>query len=215
MSRVTAFGLDVYSEEPIAYLRGPEAPRTGRVLDVLIDHRGHTSWPRQARLISAQSAGDGPLQITIEAHHEAGYQLAGPRYGRHVISPDGRRLRCIPGDAYVQDWQRFLIGQVLPFAAAVNGLEVLHASAVALRSGALALLGASGAGKTSLALALSRIGAQLLADDVVALESTEGMLLAHPGAPVAGVALAEAGRLGERIGAPGALAVTSASAWCR
>ena len=59
------------------------------------------------------------------------------------------------------EWQRFLIAQVLPFAAALHGLEVLHASAVTVAGRALALLGPSGAGKTSLALALCRTGARV------------------------------------------------------
>jgi hypothetical protein len=207
MTSATVFGLDVWSEEPLPYLQGARAPRTGRVLDVLVDHRGYTGWEPGAKLISAQLDRDGTPAIRIEAHPDAGYQLSGPRYGRHVISPDGRRLRLIPEGAAPADWQRFLIGQVLPFAAAVNGLEVFHASAVAFGSRALAIVGPSGAGKTSLALALARAGAVLLADDVLALEPGEDGLLAHPGTPVAGVAHGEAERLGARLADAGAVAV--------
>lgn len=192
MTRSTVFGLDVWSEEPLPYLDGAGAPATGHVLDLLIDRRKDVDgWPTDAELISAQQAPDGTFAIRIEAHPDAGFQLSGPRYGRHVLSPDGRRLRCLPDDAKREDWQRFLVGQALPFAAALNGLEVLHASAVTVRRRALALLGPSGAGKTSLALALCRLGAGFLADDVIALERREEMLLAHPGTPAAGVAHSE------------------------
>jgi hypothetical protein len=195
MARATVFGLDVYSEKPLGYLGPARASRTGRVLDVLVDRAGRTEWPSEAKLISGQERPDGALAIRIEAHPDAGYQLSGPRYGRHLISPDARRLRCIPEQAREADWQRFLVAQVLPFAAALNGLEVLHASGVAFGSRAIALAGPSGAGKTSLALALARLGAAALADDVLALEQREDRVLAHPGAPVAGVALQEARRL--------------------
>jgi hypothetical protein len=208
MSRATVFGLDVWMEETLPYLQGAGSPGTGRVLDVLIDRRDvPLEWPTDAELISAQQEPDGTFAIRIDAHEEAGYQLSGPRYGRHVLSRDGRRLRCVPDSTRTDDWQRFMIGQVLPFAAALNGLEVLHASAVTVSGGAVALLGASGAGKTSLALALCRRGAQFLADDVLALERRNGELFAHPGTPAAGVAHAEFARLAGRTPALETLAV--------
>jgi hypothetical protein len=207
MSPRTVFGLDVWCDEQLQCLQGASAVQTGRVLDVVIDRReGADDWPPDARLISGERQGDGSLAVWIEAHEDAGYRLSGPRYGRHTISADGRRLRCAPAGAGPEDWQRFLIGQVLPFAAAVNRLEVLHASAVTLAGRALALLGPSGVGKTSLALALCRCGAEFLADDVVALEPTEAGLLVHPGTPVAGVAHAEVERLGPRLASSTVLA---------
>jgi hypothetical protein len=207
MSRSTVFGLDVCSQQPIPYLQRSHASPTRRVLDVLFDPCEVTDWPPDARLIGGQRTPDGKLAVRIEAHPRVGFQLSGPRYGRHVLSGDGRRLCCMPERAASEDWQRFFVAQVLPFAAAVNGLELLHASAVAFGGRSLALVGRSGAGKTSLALALARLGATLLADDVVALERAADGVLAHPGSPVAGVALAEARRLGARLDDSGVLAV--------
>ena len=197
MTCSTVFGLDVRSDEQIAVLEGARAKRTGRVLDVLVDRRrGVADWPAGGEMISVQRDREGSLVVRIDAHAQAGYRLSGPSYGRHILSPDGRRLRCVPERVRPEDWQRFLIGQVLPFAAAVNGLEVLHASAVRLAGRAIGLLGPCGAGKTSLALALCRAGAEFLADDVVALEQRHHALLAHPGTPAAGVARQEALRVG-------------------
>jgi hypothetical protein len=207
MVSATVFGLDVWSDHPMRYLQGAGAKATGRVLDVVLDQRCVTLWPSDARMISAQRESDGTIAIRIDAHREAGYQLSGPRYGRHVISSDGRRLRCMPQCAAQEDWQRFMIGQVLPFAAAVNGLEVLHAAAVGFGRRALALVGPSGAGKTSLALALCALGGVLLADDVLALERREQQLFAHPGTPAVGVTHREAERLGGRLAGALTLAV--------
>ncbi len=95
-------------------------------------------------------------------------------------------------------WQRLLVAQVLPFAAVLQGLEVLHASAVTIGQSAVALVGRSGSGKTSVALALCRSGAGFLADDVLVLERLNGELVGHPGAPVAGVDRAEVKRMHER-----------------
>jgi serine kinase of HPr protein (carbohydrate metabolism regulator) len=80
-----------------------------------------------------------------------------------------------------------LIAQVLPFATLLQGLEVFHASAIVHDGDAVAFLGRSRTGKTSLALELCGRGSSFLADDVLALESRQGSLLAHPGTPIAGV----------------------------
>jgi hypothetical protein len=100
-----------------------------------------------------------------------------------------------------------LTGQLLPFAALLHGLEVLHASAVAIEGRALAIVGAAGAGKTTLACHLVLRGASFLTDDVLAVEPRDGEVLAHPGAGLVNVrrsapslAGAAGGRLGELLG---------------
>lgn len=61
----------------------------------------------------------------------------------------------------------------LPLAIQYSGRQVLHASAVVLPSGVVAFSGRAGAGKSTLAFALSRMGHSLFADDVVAFEAAE------------------------------------------
>jgi hypothetical protein len=82
------------------------------------------------------------------------------------------------------DWQRMLVGQVLPLAALLQGLEVLHASAAVVDGAAVALTGASGAGKSTLLSALLARGAAFLADDVAALEADGSVVRVHPGTAV-------------------------------
>jgi hypothetical protein len=188
MARATVFGIDVWAETPLAALGEPPGPPTGRNLDLLIDRdvAATPDWPARSRLLGEQRV-DGRVEFTIHADQDAGWLVSGERYGGHVISADGLRLRCTPGGAAQYDWERLLVAQVLPLAAAVRGLEVLHASAVVWRGRAVALLGAGGGGKTTLALALCELGADFLADDVLALEIAGEELLAHPGPPVAAV----------------------------
>jgi hypothetical protein len=154
-------------------------------------------WPDTARLVCDQREPGGDAVFSIEAHPDVGYLISGPRYGAHLLSTDGRRLQCVPKGCPDDAWQRLLIAQVLPFAALLHGLEILHASAVATERGAVACVGPSRAGKTSVALELCRRGARFLADDVLALECTGAELLGHPGAPLAGLDHAEARRLTE------------------
>lgn len=59
----------------------------------------------------------------------------------------------------------------------------LHASAVALGPRGLLILGAAGAGKTTLALALVALGAELVADDRVLVSPQPGSTAAAMSAP--------------------------------
>jgi hypothetical protein len=195
--RATAFGLDVQTRAPVRLLRGARAAPTGRALELIVDEHETRAkhWPDGAELVCDQREVDGSVSFRIEHDARAGYLIEGPAYGASILELDGRRVRCMPEGRADHSWQRLLIAQVLPFAAILQGLEALHASAVVTKLGAIALSGPSRVGKTTLALELCRRGARFLADDVLALECTGGQLLGHPGSPVAGLAHAEARRL--------------------
>lgn len=64
-------------------------------------------------------------------------------------------------------------------------VQVIHASCVAFARQGVLILGASGSGKSALALQLLALGADLVADDRVALHAGDGVLLscAPPGLP--------------------------------
>jgi HPr Serine kinase C-terminal domain len=190
---VAAFGLDIASDTPLPFLEGSAASNGGRPLEISYGSEP-PPWPADARLISDERHRDGTVSFQIEAAPH-GYRIHGPAYGASVLAEDGSSVRGAPGEEGFEGWQRLLVAQVLPFAAVLQGLEVLHAGAVVVNGGTVAISGPSGAGKTSLALALQRRGAQLLADDVVAVERAGEELLAHPGAPIAGVDREEAARL--------------------
>ena len=66
-------------------------------------------------------------------------------------------------------------------------MVLVHASCVALEGKGVLLRGAPGAGKSDLALRLIEGGARLVADDQVALTSTNEALLAWPPARIAGL----------------------------
>lgn len=211
-TRATVYGLDVRADRPLSFLETATAKPTGRGIEVSIGagDSGDLGWPEAAELISDQRLPDGGVSFQIERNEEAGYRIWGPAYGASVLSSDGHRLWGALGSDGIGAWQRMLIAQVLPFAAVLQGLEVLHASAVAIDGGAVAFGGHSGSGKTSLALALCRRGADFLTDDVLALERAGDDLIGHTGAPVAGVDHAEAERLrGAGVGAGEALAANA------
>lgn len=200
-----AFGLSLLMEFPVAGLDarasfdGSEAIR----LRLREDHDPDPWRDGRARALVGRRTADGRVVMSVHSHPEHGHRVFAEGYGTFVLSAAGDTLDCTPA-AGVESWrwQRFLIAQVLPLVAVLAGHEVLHASAVALDGRVLALVGGTGAGKTTLALHLARAGARLFADDALTLELSDAKLVAHPGAGIANVCPAEHQRLVRAAGAP-------------
>jgi hypothetical protein len=72
------------------------------------------------------------------------------------------------------------LSSVLPLVVQSRGREVLHASAVAGPSGVVVLCGPSGAGKSTLAGALAMRGHELVADDALPFQVSDGAAVALP-----------------------------------
>lgn len=192
--RSHAFGLQIESSIAVPGLppaHSLSAARRTR-LEVVSPAVIADSWPRHGveRVLEEQSTGGGPAR-TIDHHEHAGYRLYAHHFGLAVIAADGSRVRCAPATDGPLGWQRFLVGRVLPWAALLRGLEIFHASAVGVDGRAIAFVGPSGAGKTSLAVQMMLRGAEFLTDDVLALERAGGEVLAHPGAAIASLRPAE------------------------
>jgi hypothetical protein len=193
----TVFGLDVSADTPLPFLEAARAARTGRELKISIRDvpPDLLARPGTGTLICDEREPDGAVHLRIESDPAWGYLIWGPTYGRNLLSSDGRHVCCSADGCAKDAQQRLLIAQVLPFAALLQGLEVLHASAVVGSAGAIALVGPSRAGKTSVALELCRSGASFLTDDVLSLERAGDQLVGHPGTPLAGLDRAEERRL--------------------
>jgi hypothetical protein len=186
-----AFGLAVESGFPIAGLGGgaPAAARR-RVTIALGSEDELASLPGAANGTRiAQAPGpEGRPAASFDALPGGGFLARADDFGAAWVSAGGDELICAPLDVPAWRWQRFLTGQLLPFATVLQGLEVFHASAVVVGGRAVAVLGGSGAGKTSLGLHLALRGLPLLNDDVLAVEAGPGAgVLAHPGPGVANV----------------------------
>jgi hypothetical protein len=110
------------------------------------------------------------------------YMLRFPDLADFVISEHGDEVRGYPAPGAPEITIRhLLLGQVLPFVLSRRGDTVLHASAVVSPAGAIAFLGASGQGKSTLTASLTQRGLPLLADDCLLVQGDEGGFAALPG----------------------------------
>lgn len=192
-----AFGIDLRANfrvpgvlEPGA---GHAAPYTGgrRIELALCDPaKVNATWPaKTAERTFELRRSDGRAVFTIDHEPDVAYRVWIAGLGRCTIGHEGDRILYTPPRRNNR-WD-LLIGQGLPIAAALQGLEVLHASAVRMGSTSVAFVAPSGTGKTSLALHLLSHGAAFFADDVVALEADGDALLTHPGIGLANAPRAE------------------------
>lgn len=206
-----AFGLDLEGAfRAPGLLEGRSGDGLRRTTIELVPARLLDSvWPsaEAVRLHEGRDT-EGRVRLTIDEHPVLGYRLHAPEHGRYILSRDGGLVRCAPQRGAAWRWQVFLIGQLLPAAAVLQGLEILHASAVIVSGRAVAMTGRPTAGKSSLAINLLRCGLPFLTDDIVALEPAGTHVLVHPGPGLASVRRAEAeligaeelGRLGPALG---------------
>ncbi len=157
--------------------------------------------PEGTSVIAHRHGPSGRPLARLQAHPRGGYLISSPGKGLFQVSARGDLVRCAPNAVASWLWQRSLLGEVLPFVSALRGMEALHASAVVPGAGlpAIAVAGASGAGKSSLAVELILRGAALLADDVTVVENRGAEVMAHPAMGLLSVRPAAAARLEQRI----------------
>jgi hypothetical protein len=162
--------------------------RLDRVSRVELDRRWREANPRT---VFERRLADGRVGMTVERDDELGFRVWAPRHGCYLVAADGRRVLCAPPSGPAWRWERLVLAQVLPLAAVLRGKDVLHASAVACSGRAVAFMGRSGAGKTTLAGRIVANGARLVTDDVLAVDLSGEDVLVHRGAAVARIDAAE------------------------
>jgi len=99
-----------------------------------------------------------------------------------LVSADGRQITCgWSGSASKESFQVYALGQALCFALVKRGFEPLHATSVVINGSAVAFLGSSGFGKSSLAASFLEAGYQLLTDDLLLLRKNGAGFCGYPG----------------------------------
>jgi hypothetical protein len=187
-----AFGLDIAADFAIPGVLEPREPGRRRgehtvTVSLAEPEAIARAWPQDGVERTFELPGAGGARVfTINRHPDAGHRVRIAELGECLIATDGSHIAYAATADPALRW-RLLFGQGLPIAAALAGLEVLHASAVVRDARALAISGPSGSGKTATALQLMTHGAEFLADDVVALEEHGDSVIAHSGLGVAHV----------------------------
>jgi hypothetical protein len=112
------------------------------------------------------------------------YLLRFPGLADFEVSADGKEVVAYPAEECDEHTVEHLyINQLVPLALSRQGRPAFHASAVTVPGGAVAFLGRSGMGKSTLAASFALGDATFLTDDSLLIEETgEGCLVApsHP-----------------------------------
>ena len=99
-----------------------------------------------------------------------------------AIRSDGREITVDAGEGETDaELSNLIEGPILGRAMRLAGYPSLHATALSFEGRAIALMGASGVGKSSLAWALVQQGCRLVSDDMVGLAMADGRPVVHPG----------------------------------
>ena len=104
--------------------------------------------------------------------------------GEFRVAADGRRIVCRPAEASsAESFQVYLLGQALACALVKQAIEPLHATAIVVDDRAVAFLGGSAFGKSTLAASFLGAGYPLLTDDLLIVRESPHGALAYPGPP--------------------------------
>ncbi|MBP0026087.1 MAG: serine/threonine protein kinase [Roseofilum sp. SID2] len=88
-----------------------------------------------------------------------------------------------PKNLTLEDTATYLLGPVMGLVLRLRGVTCLHASAIAVGDRAIAIVGRSGAGKSTTAAAFAELGYPILSDDIVALLDQDHQILVQPAYP--------------------------------
>jgi hypothetical protein len=141
---------------------------------------------------SRQQFADIAVQVELDQstwihHHELTDGRSFIRYDglfEFVVAPLGNQiLYRFLDSVHLESFQTYLLGRVFSFALVKMGYEPLHAATVVVDGRAVAFLGASTFGKSSLATCFVASGFPLLTDDTLRLEERDGRYVAFPGPP--------------------------------
>jgi hypothetical protein len=180
--RYSAFGLELSSDFPLPGLSELEAAHGAPVHLVLADADAvREAWSGPAGDRVWRSASSTGSAVTGEPGAAGDFLLSCEGDALFHLSSGRDRLLCAPLRPQAVEWLRFLLDTALVSTALLRGCTALHASVVAGPSGAVAFLGATGAGKTTIGAELVRRGYPLVSDDVAVIELTPAGPLVHPG----------------------------------
>ena len=113
-----------------------------------------------------------------------GYLLRFPGLADFEVSADGTRVIAYPEPGTDPNTVEHLyINQLVPLALSRQSRPAFHASAVTMGAGAVAFLGRTGMGKSTLAASFALHGTSFLTDDALIIEESDQGCRARPSHP--------------------------------
>jgi hypothetical protein len=173
-------GLIIAGDWPLPELPAIDGSGGDWAVEVAPDRPGG----RFDTLVHRANNPDGRSWCTIRRGDEDRYLISFPKLADFVVLLSERRIVCYPdGSTDERIARHLLLDQVIPSVLAMDGEVVLHASAVSIDERAVAFVGPTGAGKSTVAASFATNGARLLADDFVRLRDDARGFLAVPSYP--------------------------------
>lgn len=127
---------------------------------------------------------DQPDLYVAKIDHGALFDFSYSDGARFILDREGQEIWADWLEDYtLEDAVTYLLGPVIGFVLRLRGIVPLHASAVCIGEQAVALMGGPGAGKSTTAAGLARIGHAVLADDLAALREQDDSFLVQSGYP--------------------------------
>jgi hypothetical protein len=134
-----------------------------------------------SRLCDAEVLSDAELSPTCRIRLTRGdgwFRYSHSCTGSFEVFAEGRRILFEPAAHGDLDGARAdFVSRVLPYCVDHASITWLDGSAVRIAGGAAAFVGASGSGKSTIALALTRGGAEHLCDDTLPVEATDNPVI--------------------------------------
>ena len=175
--RCRLYGLTI--ESPFPLPGGVAVSHPGRAPDVKIHWERESQWREFAVAMTIPDAREGrPL---VGETPEGALCVEWEREVQFVIPPDNDRIIVVCRPSKLAFVPAALIGVGMGLLLHRRGLLCLHGAALRINGRTIALLGESGAGKSTTSAALIIRGAIPLSDDLVVLRPQDGGFVVEPG----------------------------------
>jgi hypothetical protein len=178
------YGLTLGCDTPLPELARVEGCPAGLQSSVFVRLQGPQGGSPEPLGWFARSAFDNGEPWLLCAKTPHGYLLRFAGLADFLVDAGGNRIVCTRSEADASGLtvRHLLLDHVLPKVLNLRGGQALHGTAVATARGVCAFVGPAGAGKSTLAAAFFTAGHQVVADDCLALEG-ENQILVLPGYP--------------------------------
>jgi len=166
MPKYSFCNLALESDIPFAELQPIEDPEPEYRIKV---GRG-ASDDRSCEWLQKWSGQDDKPWLLL-GRQAGGYFLRFPGLADFVLSHDAKEIHChVVPDTPTKTVRHLILDQVMPLLLSRHGRLVLHGSAVSTPQGAIAFIGQTGWGKSTLAASFSEHGMAVLTDDCLLLQ---------------------------------------------